>query len=63
MSFSAKNNPTHSSIRKIRAAAQLDFFQTVLLAAFYREFSKYQDGRKKTGNLFLISCLCVPFHM
>jgi hypothetical protein len=35
MPFSAKNNPTHSSIRKIRAAAQLDFFQTVLSAAFY----------------------------
>jgi len=53
MSFSAKNNPTHSSIRKIRAAVQLDFFQAVLLAAFLPRFFKIPGWAQKNRKPFL----------
>ncbi len=40
-----------------------NFFQSPLHGIILTIFQNAKNGRKKTGNLFLISCLGVPFYV
>jgi len=40
-----------------------NFFLSPLHGIILAIFQNAKNGRKKTGNLFLISCLGVPFHV
>ena len=40
-----------------------NFFQSSLHGIILTIFQNAKNGRKKTGNLFLISCLGVPFYV
>ena len=73
----AKN--TYSSNATIVRLCKKPGFQYILYALIYRDFTNFfrfplhgiiqaifenaKNGRKKTGNLFLISCLGMPFCM